>query len=162
MADGSPKRVLAFGDRRPFIPPCRHDEFLASMGLCHLGELVPLFSLIYFYKHAPELIGAFLLQFEALKANHFAASVIRAETGQSVIDSGPYALMRHPMYSGSMMYCLVVPLALGSFVAWPIALLITPLLLIRIIKEEKFLRQNLAGYSEYCQKTRYRLLPLVW
>jgi len=63
---------------------------------------------------------------------------------------------------GSIMYCILFPLALGSLVAWPLSVLVIPLIVLRILEEERFPRENLAGYSEYCQKTRYRLLPSIW
>jgi len=103
-----------------------------------------------------------VLNFEVLKANRFAASVIRTETGQTVIDSGPYAIIRHPMYFCSIVSCWSVPLALGSFVALPVSVLVVPLLVLRLLKEEKFLREHLVGYAEYCGRTRYRLLPSIW
>jgi len=79
-----------------------------------------------------------------------------------VISSGPYALVRHPMYLGVTLMYLASPLALGSYWALLPALLIVPILVARIINEEKVLERDLAGYREYKQITRYRLLPGVW
>ena len=108
------------------------------------------------------LAAAYAFVMEVFKTNEFAASVIRTESGQTVIDTGPYAIVRHPMYFGGSVANVFVPLALGSFVAWPVSMLAVVPIIFRLLNEEKFLRQNLAGYTEYCQKTRRRLVPFVW
>ena len=97
-----------------------------------------------------------------LRENQYAARTIQVEQGQRVISSGPYALVRHPMYLGVTLMYLASPLALGSYWALLPALLIVPILVARIINEEKVLERDLAGYREYKQITRYRLLPGVW
>jgi len=103
--------------------------------------------------------GMFVL---VLRENQYAARTIQVEQGQRVISSGPYALVRHPMYLGVTLMYLASPLALGSYWALLPALLIVPILVARIINEEKVLERDLAGYREYKQITRYRLLPGVW
>ena len=108
------------------------------------------------------ILGGLLLVFWVLKVNSFASRTIQVETGQSVISSGPYSMVRHPMYSGSVVMWLSIPLALGSYVAWPAFALLIPLYVFRLLNEEKVLRQELSGYSEYCLRTRYRLVPFVW
>ena len=108
------------------------------------------------------ILGGLLLVFWVLKVNSFASRTIQVEAGQSVISSGPYSMVRHPMYSGSVVMWLVIPLALGSYVAWPVFALLIPLYVFRLLNEEKVLRQELSGYSEYCLRTRYRLVPFVW
>ncbi|MGC1647057.1 MAG: isoprenylcysteine carboxylmethyltransferase family protein [Candidatus Sulfotelmatobacter sp.] len=108
------------------------------------------------------ILGGLLLVFWVLKVNSFASRTIQVETGQSVISSGPYSMVRHPMYSGSVVMWLSIPLALGSYVAWPAFALLIPLYVFRLLNEEKVLRQELSGYSEYCFRTRYRLVPFVW
>jgi protein-S-isoprenylcysteine O-methyltransferase Ste14 len=100
--------------------------------------------------------------FWTMKTNSFAASIIRVEEGQSVIEVGPYAWVRHPMYFGMAVTVLSTPLALGSFVAMPVFALLVPLLIYRLIYEERTLRRDLRGYSEYCARTRFRLIPGVW
>jgi len=97
-----------------------------------------------------------------MNANRFAASVIQVEAGQTVMDTGPYRMVRHPMYFGGVVLLLSAPLALGSFVAWPAFALLIPFLALRLLNEEKFLRRELPGYAEYCRRTRYRLVPFVW
>jgi protein-S-isoprenylcysteine O-methyltransferase Ste14 len=106
--------------------------------------------------------ASYLLFFWVLKTNRFAASIIQVEPGQTVTDTGPYRLVRHPMYSTSVVLWLAAPLALGSFVALPVFVLIIPVLVFRLLGEEKILRRDLPGYVEYCQRTRYRLIPFVW
>ncbi|WP_233212552.1 isoprenylcysteine carboxylmethyltransferase family protein [Collimonas sp. PA-H2] len=109
------------------------------------------------------LIGfSFLLVFMVFKANTYAASTIQIAQGQQVISSGPYALVRHPMYAGSLPLLIGMPLALGSWLGLIVLLLFMPALIWRLLDEEKFLRKNLAGYADYCQKVRYRLLPYIW
>lgn len=76
-----------------------------------------------------------------------------------MISTGPYALVRHPMYSGSVLIWLFMPLALGSYVAWPAFALPIPFYVYRLLNEEKFLRKELPGYSEYCLRTRFRSSP---
>jgi len=79
-----------------------------------------------------------------------------------VIDTGPYAYVRHPMYAGAVWLFVGMPLALGSW--WPIALmvLVVPVLLWRLLDEERILIRDLPGYGEYRKRVRYRLIPGVW
>lgn len=108
------------------------------------------------------LLCGYTWGFEVLKANRFAASVIQVEASQAVIDTGPYRLVRHPLYSVALFNWLCSPLALGSFVVVPVSFLILPILVFRLRNEEQVLRRELPGYVEYCQRTRYRLIPCVW
>jgi protein-S-isoprenylcysteine O-methyltransferase Ste14 len=106
---------------------------------------------------------AFLFIFFVLKENSYGASTIQIAEGQTVVSTGPYALVRHPMYAGALVMLVGTPLALGSW--WGLfALLhiILPVLIWRLLDEERFLRQNLAGYAEYQTKVTYRLLPFIW
>lgn len=106
--------------------------------------------------------GIYLLLIPVGNANRFAATVIQVEAGQTVVDRGPYRLLRHPMYSVSLLLWFWMPLALGSFVALPAAALMVPILVLRLLNEEKVLRRDLPGYIEYCQRTPWRLIPFVW
>ena len=94
--------------------------------------------------------------------NHFAAATIQLAEGQSVVDTGMYGIVRHPMYAGALLLMLGIPLALGSACSAPVILVTIAVLIWRIVDEEKFLRANLKGYSEYCQKVKHRLLPGIY
>lgn len=106
--------------------------------------------------------GGYLLFIPVFKANRFAASVIQTEAGQTVADRGPNRWVRHPMYAVSLIQWFWGPLALGSFVALPVAALMVPLIVWRLLNEEKVLHRDLPGYCEYCGRTPYRLIPFVW
>src|SRR5262249_8524534 len=108
------------------------------------------------------IVLSFLFIFSVTKANSYAASNIRVEANQKVIDTGPYAYVRHPMYAGAVWLFVGMPLALGSL--WPIGVivLVVPVLLWRLLDEERILDRDLPGYIEYRQRVRYRLIPYVW
>ena len=96
------------------------------------------------------------------KENSYASTVIQVEKGQPVITTGPYAIIRHPMYLGLILMILFTPMALGSYWAIIPALLSVPMNILRIIGEEEILERDLAGYKKYCLNTRYRLIPFIW
>ena len=100
--------------------------------------------------------------FLVLRENRYASRIIEVELGQEVISSGPYAIVRHPMYLGVSLMYILSPLALGSYWATIPSLLIIPLLVARIRNEESVLGRELKGYKEYMQKTKYRLIPGLW
>jgi len=97
-----------------------------------------------------------------MKVNRFASRTIEVEPGQELISSGPYRIVRHPMYLGGCAMWLFTPLALGSYLTLPAFVLLIPLIVFRLLNEEKVLRQELPGYSEYCLHTRFRLVPFLW
>ena len=103
-----------------------------------------------------------LIVFFAFRENTFASAIIEVGTGHKVISSGPYALVRHPMYFGWLVTFAGVPLALGSW--WGLFTIIPIMLVIvwRLLDEETFLAGNLPGYSEYQNRVRYRLVPFIW
>jgi len=94
--------------------------------------------------------------------NQYAARTVQVEEEQRVIKTGPYAIVRHPMYVGTLMMYLVTPLALGSYWALIPAAFIIPMLVVRIRNEEQVLERDLAGYREYKLETKYRVVPGVW
>jgi protein-S-isoprenylcysteine O-methyltransferase Ste14 len=104
----------------------------------------------------------FLIVFRVFRENTFAAATIAVTRGQNVVSTGPYALVRHPMYTGALVMLLGTPLALGSW--WGLLVFIPMVFTIvwRAREEERFLLKNLSGYPEYCRKVRYRLVPFVW
>ncbi|MFX1285907.1 MAG: methyltransferase [Promethearchaeota archaeon] len=115
-----------------------------------------------------EIIGfggifvTFIIIFIVMRENVYASKAIDVQEGQKVINTGPYAYVRHPMYIGFIIMTLCFPIALGSFLALPPALLVIILIVIRSIYEEKSLIEELEGYKEYMQKVRYRLIPKIW
>jgi protein-S-isoprenylcysteine O-methyltransferase Ste14 len=96
------------------------------------------------------------------RENSFASSTIESAADQRVISSGPYARVRHPMYAAALVMLLGISPALGSRWGLLIVVALLPALIWRMIDEERFLAQNLAGYTEYRGRVRYRLVPLVW
>src|SRR5262245_44035494 len=108
------------------------------------------------------IIFSFVAIFWVIKTNSWAASSIRVEAEQKVIDTGPYAYVRHPMYAAAVWLFVGMPLALGTW--WSVALLIPflPVLLWRLLDEERILARDLPGYTEYMGRVKYRLVPHVW
>jgi len=104
----------------------------------------------------------FLLVFLVFRANSYASAVIEVGAAQKVIDTGPYALVRHPMYAGALVLLAGIPLGLGSF--WGLLVLapFTAVIAWRLLDEEAFLLQQLPGYAAYRNKVRFRLIPFVW
>jgi protein-S-isoprenylcysteine O-methyltransferase Ste14 len=96
------------------------------------------------------------------RENSFTSATIELASDQRVISSGPYAVIRHPMYAAALLLLIGIPIALGSWWGLPVIAVILPALIWRLLDEERFLAVNLAGYREYQDKVRYRLLPLVW
>jgi protein-S-isoprenylcysteine O-methyltransferase Ste14 len=94
--------------------------------------------------------------------NSYAAANVKVETGQKLVSTGFYGLVRHPMYFGNVMMMIGVPLALASY--WGLVFIIPGLTVLglRIGDEEALLRQELTGYREYTEKVHYRLVPYVW
>jgi protein-S-isoprenylcysteine O-methyltransferase Ste14 len=97
-----------------------------------------------------------------LRQNSYAASTIRVEDGQPVIDTGGYGVIRHPMYAAALPLFLCMPLALGSYWGLAVFVAILPALIWRLLDEERFLKANLLGYADYCRRVRYRLIPGLW
>ena len=104
----------------------------------------------------------FFIVFIVFKANTFTSATIEVATEQKVISTGPYAIVRHPMYVGGLVMLFGTPVALGSWWGLIIFVPMTFVIVFRLLDEEKFLRMNLSGYNEYCEKVFYRLLPLIW
>ena len=105
---------------------------------------------------------SFWIFFIVLRQNSFAASTIRVEPNQPVVSTGTYAIVRHPLYSGALLLLIVTPLALGSSRTLLVSAAMAPLLAWRLLDEERFLKQNLPGYTGYCERVRYRLVPGIW
>ena len=103
-----------------------------------------------------------LIVFFVFKENTFTSAVIEVDAQQKVVATGPYALIRHPMYAGALVMFVGTPLALGSLWGLLTIVPITVVIVLRLLDEEKFLARNLPGYSDYSDKIGYRLLPYIW
>jgi protein-S-isoprenylcysteine O-methyltransferase Ste14 len=108
------------------------------------------------------VIAGLYLYFLVLKENTFASATIEITNDQKVISTGPYSLVRHPMYLGALIMLFGTPIALGSWWGLIVVVLYVFALVTRLLDEEKFLSKNLQGYDEYRQIVRYRLIPLLW
>jgi protein-S-isoprenylcysteine O-methyltransferase Ste14 len=105
--------------------------------------------------------GLFIV-FLVFRENTFAASTIEVGEGQRVISTGPYALVRHPMYAGGLLYMAATPLTLGSWWGLVPFIVIVGVIVWRLIDEERLLTERLPGYAAYCARTKWRLLPGVF
>ena len=108
------------------------------------------------------VFAGYLITLWVMKENSFASRTVQVEEGQKVISTGPYRFVRHPMYFGAVLMLLFISPALGSWWALPGFLLVIPFIVLRLRNEEKMLLRDLPGYSDYCLRTRSRLLPLLW
>jgi protein-S-isoprenylcysteine O-methyltransferase Ste14 len=116
---------------------------------------------------SPHLIIAlvalgFIGVLRVFKENTYTASIIELAADQRVISTGPYALVRHPMYASALGMLIGIPISLGSYLSLVIIIAITGALAWRLLDEEKFLAANLNGYVEYQMRVRHRLIPGVW
>jgi protein-S-isoprenylcysteine O-methyltransferase Ste14 len=107
------------------------------------------------------LLGYWIV-FLTFRANSFTAGTIEVAEGQPLVDSGPYAIVRHPMYAGALILVAGIPLGLGSWWGLIPAALLVPVIVWRLLREEAFLAANLAGYPDYRRRVRSRLAPMLW
>ncbi len=105
---------------------------------------------------------AYITVFLVFKENSYASRIVEVDRKQEVITTGPYAIVRHPMYAAVIPMFLCIPLALGSYFALIFFVPTVPLILFRILDEERVLLRDLKGYKEYTRKVKYRLIPLIW
>ena len=105
---------------------------------------------------------AYILYAEVLRENTYLSRTIEVSEDQKVIDTGVYAIVRHPMYSATLLLFLSMPLVLGSIYSFVVFLSYPIIIVKRLMGEEKFLEKELKGYSEYKKKVKYRLIPFVW
>ena len=99
---------------------------------------------------------------EVLRENVYLARTVEVEKGQKLIDTGLYGIVRHPMYSATVLMFLAMPLVLGSPLSFAVMLLYLPIIAKRIRNEEQVLSKGLEGYKEYCGRVKYRLFPWIW
>lgn len=105
---------------------------------------------------------AYILYAEVLRENTYLSRTIEVQEGQKVIDTGLYSIVRHPMYSATLLLFLSMPLVLGSVWSFLIFLAYPFIIAARLKDEEKFLEEELEGYREYKKKVKYRLIPFIW
>ena len=126
----------------------RFDWFMLPTPVCIGGAVV--------------FIVAYILYAEVLRENTYLSRTIEVQEGQKVIDTGLYGIVRHPMYSVTLLLFLSMPIVLGSIWAFLIFLVYPFIIAARLLDEEKFLEEELEGYREYKQKVKYRLIPFIW
>lgn len=138
--------------------------FLASFVLSGLDER-------FVWSHMPlgvsvagwcVMLVGYTLYFIVVLQNSYASRVVEIQKDQTVIQTGPYALVRHPMYLAALLLFLSMPLVLGSYIALVPMLIFPVALVMRIMNEESVLLTGLAGYADYTQKTKFRLIPYLW
>ena len=105
---------------------------------------------------------AYLLYAEVLRENEYLSRTIEVQEGQKVVDTGLYGIVRHPMYMATVLLFLAMPIILGSIFSFVIMLVYLPIIVKRIRNEEKVLEGGLAGYKQYKERVKYRLIPFVW
>ena len=169
--------LLAERMKSPFSGDQRPRDRLVVAGLllflCVWFVFIGLDARCFGWSHAPLwaqaigaalIVGSFWGWIGVLRANTFASVAVRLqqERGQTVISTGPYAVVRHPMYAYAMLFMVGTPLLLGSLWGLLGVVLAIPLIAARTLGEEALLMQGLPGYREYAAKVRFRLLPGVW
>ena len=105
---------------------------------------------------------AYLMYAEVLRENAYLSRTIEVQSGQKVIDTGLYGVVRHPMYAATLLLFLAMPFVLGSLISFLIMLCYIPLIAKRMKNEEAVLLKGLPGYGDYMKKVRYRMIPFVW
>jgi protein-S-isoprenylcysteine O-methyltransferase Ste14 len=139
--------------------------------LSFISVIIAGFDHRFGWSHVP-LIGSVLaligilmgiaIQFRVFMENSFASATIEIAANQTVIATGPYAFVRHPMYCGALLTDFCIPLALGSWWAWLPVGAKAVVIVIRLLDEEEFLTANLSGYAAYCERVPRRLCPFIW
>jgi protein-S-isoprenylcysteine O-methyltransferase Ste14 len=132
---------------------------------------VPGFDHRFGWSHVPAVVSVigdlvmvigFWFVFAVFRVNTFTSGIIEVAEDQRVISTGPYSVIRHPMYSGALILLFGIPLALGSWWGLLVNLPLTAVIVWRLLDEERFLARELPGYAQYCEKVRKRLVPHGW
>jgi len=157
----------------PFAEGERNQKIIMSMtSLGFIALLVvPGLDRRFGWSHMPDavailgdvlLLAGWLGILIVFRANSYAAATIQVASGQIVISTGPYAIVRHPMYAAALLMFLGIPVALGSWWGIVVFIALLPALAWRLIDEERVLLRDLGGYADYRRRVPYRLIPLVW
>lgn len=129
------------------------------------------FDFRYGWSHIPVwgVVIAAVLQFaaygmyaEVMRENAYLSRTVEIQENQKVVDTGLYGVVRHPMYTSTVLLYLAMPVVLGSWIAFVVMLFYPVIIVFRILNEEKVLEQGLEGYREYKQRVKYRLIPFIW
>jgi protein-S-isoprenylcysteine O-methyltransferase Ste14 len=138
---------------------------------CILGFLLPGLDYRYGWSGVPAWASVladalvflgYAIVFFVFRENSYTSRIVEVVEGQRVVSTGPYALVRHPMYAGMILMFLSTPIALGSFWALAFFVPVIALIIVRALDEERVLSRDLEGYTEYTRTVRYRLVPKVW
>ena len=105
---------------------------------------------------------SYALYAEVMRENAYLSRTVKVEEGQTVVDTGLYGIVRHPMYAVTILLFLMIPLVLGSWYALTVFAFYPAIIVIRLKDEEELLTKELAGYAEYKQKVKYRIIPFIW
>jgi protein-S-isoprenylcysteine O-methyltransferase Ste14 len=163
-------RRMRGGPAAEKLPAQRIIMSLTSLGFIGL-LVVPALDRRFAWSHLPPSVAlagdvlvvlGWLGIYFVFRENSFSSATIELAPDQKVISTGPYALVRHPMYVAALVMLLGIPIALGSLWGVLVLVAILPALVWRLLDEEKFLAKNLPGYREYQTRVRYRLIPRVW
>ena len=163
-------RRMSGGPAAEKLPAQKIIMSLTSLGFIGL-LVIPALDRRFGWSHLPPsvalagdvLVGlGFFGVFFVFRENSFTSATIELAPDQKVISTGPYTLVRHPMYAAALVMLLGIPIALGSWWGVPVIVAILPALIWRLLDEEKFLAENLPGYPEYQARVRYCLIPRVW
>ena len=107
-------------------------------------------------------LGGYLMYAEVMRENSYLSRTVEVQSGQKVIDTGLYGIVRHPMYTATILMFLAMPVILGSLVSLAVFLIYPVVIVRRIGNEEEVLEKGLEGYTEYKKKVKYRLMPFIW
>lgn len=124
-------------------------------GLSNIPTAVKIIAAVLF-------LASYLLYAEIMRENAYLSRTVKVEENQTVVDTGLYGIVRHPMYAATVLMFLMMPIILGSWISFCVFLFYPILIAIRIKNEEKVLTAELNGYVEYKQRVKYRLLPFLW
>ncbi len=124
-------------------------------GWSHVPKVVTIAASVLF-------LVAYGLYAEVMRENAYLSRTIEVQENQKVIDTGLYGIVRHPMYMATILLFLMIPLILGSWVAFVLFLAYPIIIAVRINNEEQILTEQLDGYAEYKQKVKYKIIPFVW